>query len=220
MSADSTNPTGIKTSAGASRGIDYQNAWTLTRLLGPNLEPVTRAEAKLHCRVDSDITADDDLFDALIIAAREWVEDYTGRALIDQTWQLKFDGYSFGEFRLHRSPVIAIDSFIYDLDGVATTLAADQYELDGPRSKWPRLIPAYGISWPVSYWARPLTIQFRAGYANRAVSPTEGAEKVPEVYKQAIKLLVGHFYENREAQAPPEMVKWLLRSQRCDLDIA
>lgn len=219
-----TNPTGIKETSTTYRGIDYQQEWTLTRLTGPDTEPVTRAEAKLHCRIDSDITADDDLIDALIIAAREWVEDYTGRALIDQTWQLQYQGYSYGEFRLRRSPVIEVESFVYDVGGVATTLAASNYELVGRLTKFPKIIPAFGATWPATNWVRPMTIQFRAGYADRSVSPTEGAEKVPEAFKHAIKLLVGHFYENREAMANqadvPEAVKWLLNPHRCELGIA
>jgi uncharacterized phiE125 gp8 family phage protein len=205
-----------------SRGINYPHEWTLTRLTDPDIEPVTRAEAKLHCKIDDDLTADDSLVDALITTAREWVEDYTGRALIDQTWQLTYQGYSYNEIKLNRSPVIEIDSFVYDVSGVATTLAAANYEVSGSRTKWPKIIPAVGGSWPSNNWTRPLTIQFRAGYADRSGSPTEGAEKVPEAFKHAIKLLVGHWYENREADPKtdiPMAVKWILNPQRCELGI-
>lgn len=218
-----TNPTGIKVSAGTARGIDYQSAWTLNRLIDPDIEPVTVAEAKMHMH-EQLVDADNDTYiGALITAAREWVEDYTGRALIDQTWQLIFEGYSYCEIKLHRSPVIEVESFIYDLNGEATTVDTAVYQLDGARTKWPRVIQAYGQSFPASYWFPPLTIQFRAGYADRSASPTEGAEKVPEVFKHAIKLLVGHLYENREAmpnqESVPMAVKWLLNSQRCELGV-
>jgi uncharacterized phiE125 gp8 family phage protein len=49
----------------------------------PSVEPISTAEAKLHCRVDA--TDEDTLIAALIVAAREYAEKYTGRALITRT---------------------------------------------------------------------------------------------------------------------------------------
>lgn len=204
----------------AQSGIGYRSSWTLQRLSDPNLEPVTLVEAKAQMRVD---TSDEDTFHtALIQVAREWCEYYTGRALIDQTWQLRFEGYSADCFPLRRSPVIAVDSFVYAVNGVATTLNAATYELDGAGTKWPRLLLAHGQAWPNSYWERPLTIQYRAGYANRAASPTEGAEKVPVAFKQAIKMIVTFLDKHREA-TPEDMapnVQWLLDQHRAEVGFA
>lgn len=201
------------------RGVDRQSSWTLNRLTGPNLEPVTVAEAKTHARIDT--STEDDYVTALIVAAREWVEWYTGCALIDQVWQVRYEGYTYGEFLLRRSPVLSVSSFVYDIDGVATTLASSTYELNGALTKWPRLLLASGQIWPMSYWAKPLTIQFRAGYADRAASPTEGAERVPAVFKHAIKMIVSFLYENREAT--PDLtpnVTWLLDPHCCNVGLA
>jgi uncharacterized phiE125 gp8 family phage protein len=201
------------------RGIDYPSSWTLQRILDPNLEPVTYAEAKAQMRGDLDV--EQAFHTELITVAREWCEWYTGRALVDQTWQMRFEGYSIDEFRLRRSPVIAVESFVYDVNGVATTLADDTYVLDGAGTKWPRLLLANGKAWPQTFWERPVTIQFRAGYANRAASPTEGAEKVPAAFKQAIKMIVTFLDKNRDAS--PDMVpnvKWLLEEQRAEIGFA
>nr|MBP6771228.1 head-tail connector protein [Reyranella sp.] len=46
----------------------------------PAIEPITLTEAKLHCKVD--LSTDDDLITALIVAAREEIERRTWRALI------------------------------------------------------------------------------------------------------------------------------------------
>ncbi len=123
--------------------------------------------------------------------------------------------------------MIAVDAFVYDAAGVATTLAADQYQLVSGNTKWPKIIPAYGAAWPAVNWGlKPLVISFRAGFARRTVSPTEGAEKVPEAYKLAMKLIIGHFFTNREAVADmriadlPKGVEWLLEGERTDLGIA
>ena len=50
----------------------------LTLQTAPASEPVTRDEAKTHCRVIG--TADDSYVDSLITAARLYVERRTGRA--------------------------------------------------------------------------------------------------------------------------------------------
>ena len=52
---------------------------------------------------------------------------------------------------------------------------------------------AYGESWPsfTPYPTGAVRIQFTAGYNDIA--------NVPQMVKQAILLLVGHWYENREA---------------------
>lgn len=201
-------------------GIGYQSRWTLQRLTEPDIEPVTLTEAKVQMRVDID--AEDDFHTALIVVAREWSEHYTGRALIDQTWQMRYEGYMQQDgFWLRRSPVIAVNSFFYDLDGVATELDEATYVLDGAGTKWPRLLLANGQTWPQSFWARPLTIEFRAGYADRAASPTEEAEKVPVAFKQAIKMIVAFLDKNREASADMvPNVKWLLDPLRAESGFA
>jgi uncharacterized phiE125 gp8 family phage protein len=203
-----------------ARGIDYQSQWTLARLIEPDIEPITTAEAKTHMRVE--VSDDDTYIDTLITAAREWVEEYTGACLIDQTWQLKVQGYVYSEFRLRRYPIIEVQSFVYDESGTATTLASSNYEVDGALTKFPKLIQSYGGTISANY-TRPITIQFRAGFANRSVSPTEGMEKVPAPFKHAIKLLVGHLYENREADPKmtdvPMAVKWLLNTKRAELGV-
>ena len=56
----------------------------LTLITAPTTEPVTLAEARLHLRLDSDFTADDDLIEVLIQSAREAAEQELGVALITQ----------------------------------------------------------------------------------------------------------------------------------------
>ena len=53
---------------------------SLTRSAGPVVELVSLADAKAHCRVDTD--ADNALIVGYITTAREWVEDYIDRALV------------------------------------------------------------------------------------------------------------------------------------------
>lgn len=57
----------------------------------PDTEPVSLVQAKLHLRVDT--TADDLLISSLIVAARQYAEQVTWRALVTQTWTAVFDRF-------------------------------------------------------------------------------------------------------------------------------
>src|ERR1019366_2460869 len=87
-----------------SRAGASQMNFTLERVTDPDIEPVTLEEMKRHLRCFMTVTDEDDDIMALIVAAREWVEDYTARALIDQTWRLTLGsclgGYSIGGDRV------------------------------------------------------------------------------------------------------------------------
>lgn len=63
----------------------------LERVVEPDIEVISVAEMKRHLRMFSDVTDEDADIAGYITAAREWVEDYTGRALIDQQWRLTID---------------------------------------------------------------------------------------------------------------------------------
>ena len=78
-----------------------------TILTAPTVEPVSLAEAKLHCRVDT--TDENTLLSALIVAAREYVEQVTGRALITRTYRAM--EYATGAaFELLYPPFRTLDS--------------------------------------------------------------------------------------------------------------
>lgn len=165
----------------------------LTRTVAPAVEPLSTAEAKNHLRVD---TADDDiLIDALIKAARERVEDLSHRALITQTWRYSLDAWPEGDvILLPRPPLVSVSQIQYlDTAGSPTTWASSNYIVDTD-SEPGRVVLAYGISWPTEtlYPSAPIQITYDAGYG-------AAGSNVPQHLRQAILLLVGHWYENREA---------------------
>jgi uncharacterized phiE125 gp8 family phage protein len=89
-------------------------------------EPVTLAEARLQCKVDSDDTSHDALFDALITAAREFAEHYTGRAIGEQTLETALDWFPAEDFiDLPMPPVASITSVLY------TDTAGDEQTFTG-----------------------------------------------------------------------------------------
>ena len=155
----------------------------------PGTEPLTTAEAKAHMNVT--ISADDSYIDTLITAARLYVEDKIRRSLITQTVEAYFDSFH-GCIELERGPVQAVSSIKYtDADGVQQTLASTEYDVDLVSSP-PRIVPAYGKSWPSTRDVmNSVVIDYDAGYGSAA--------DVPQPIKHAMLLFVGHLYENRES---------------------
>jgi len=163
-----------------------------TRTVAPAAEPVNLDEAKAHLRVD--VTDDDVLISRLIQAAREYVEEATGRALINQTWRLSLDDWPEGDYiELPRPPLSSVTSVVYtDSDATAHTFSTSYYDVDTD-SEPGRVVLEYGDDWPSATLAtmNPIVITYIAGYGATSAS-------VPEHLRQAILLLIGHWYENRE----------------------
>lgn len=150
-------------------------------------EPLTLTETKLHLKVDD--TADDELIRSLISAARQHVEDYTGRALVTQTWYGYADSLC-GTVQITKCPVQSITSIKYvDGDGDTQTWSSTEYESD--LSGTPaRVIEADGYSFPTTATTlNAWTIEFVSGYGY--------ASDVPAAIRSAMLLLIGHWYEHR-----------------------
>lgn len=185
----------------------------------PTAEPLTLAETKVHLRVDSDITDQDTLISALIAAAREWAENHTRRSFVQRTLELRLDCFP-GEILLPRGPVVSVTSVKYtDDSGTLQTVSASDYQTD-LYSVPARICPVFGTIWPVPGTGRlnAVVVEYEAGYAHSSGSPTDMADAVPSSIKSALKLMIGHWYENREAvsmanvipQQVPLAVKHLL----------
>lgn len=168
----------------------------LTLVTAPATEPVTLAEAKAHLRVD--VADDDTLIAALIVAAREHAERFTHRALITQTWDWSVDGFP-AIIVLPKPRLVSVTSITYmDSVGNSQTLAVSNYTVDG-KSEPGRIVPAFGNQWPVTQGViNAVTVRFVAGYGD--------ASAVPQGIKQAMLLMVGHWYDHREAVAHAQTV--------------
>jgi uncharacterized phiE125 gp8 family phage protein len=157
----------------------------------PSIEPITLTDAKLHLRVD---TSDDDAYiTALITAARQWVEQVGNLCIIQQTVVEKFDSFPiYGYFNLTKAPVISVDSIQYtDTNGDTQTWAATEYDTD-ITSKPARIMPKFGKTYPFTrVTLAPVSITYKAGFGAAASS-------VPVPILQAMKLLIGEMYENRQ----------------------
>ena len=202
--------------------------FTFERISNPDVEPVTLAEAKRHLKEFDGVTSRDDDIEGLIVNAREWVEDFTGRALIDQEWRLTISasdrrdgdltvwkpksGYVCGDYQwrrvgeimLRKSPAMVITRFVtVDDDGVETTVDSDTYALREAGTKWPRVVALTGATWPS---AAEIRIEFRAGYLEETSITQDMIDAVPQRFKQAIRLHVEAHYDR-----DPEMMSKLLK---------
>jgi uncharacterized phiE125 gp8 family phage protein len=182
----------------------------------PSQEPVSIDQAIAHLREN---VATVDLLDlaAKITEARAICEDYTGRALAPQVIEWagnRFPGTSSGlshgqwcgrdvdtswnELELPLSPVLAIDSIIYvDADGDEQTMDPDLYRLDFHSVPAVVYLPVGG-TWPSSAAQRNgVRIRYYAGYDAPGGSPDNNP--LPPAILAAMKLMLGHLWENREA---------------------
>lgn len=157
----------------------------------PPLEPLGLDEVKANLRVDDDDS--DDLIAALITSARMHVENVTGLVILPQTVTETVPRLGLS-IELASWPVTAVTAVRYPLMGVLTELEESGWAVSY-RARPVRLLPAtpwWGLGSPVPAGpALPVEIDVEAGYA----SPDD----VPRPVKQAIQLLVSHWYANRSA---------------------
>lgn len=181
--------------------------WTLSVVTAPTVEPVTSSEAMQQAIID--FNDDSDLLDALIQAAREHVENFTERALITQTRELKirrFPRLADQIILLPGGKLQSVSSISYtDTDGDTQVWASSNYDVE-TSSEPGRINLAYDKDWPeVRELGLPIAITYICGYPGDGGSPEDLRANVPQAIKQAVKMLVAHLYQNREAVTDMQM---------------
>lgn len=156
---------------------------------GPLQEPVTLAELKEYMRVDTN--DEDDLIRSLGVAAREWVEQWTGRALIQQTWDNFWVTWQ-DPFIVSRSLLSTVTHVKYqDGDNAQQTLGTSIYSVDTDSTPG-KVHLAYQQTYPTNLTVpNSIVIRFVAGYGLTT-------DDVPEAVKAAIKMLANDRFQNRE----------------------
>lgn len=158
----------------------------------PASEPVTYAQAADHLLVDSD--DDETYITALISVARRYLENATGRVGIQSTMRMtqgKWANHSCGYpvVELRRSPLVSVTSVSYYPSGseVLTTLDAGNYRVI--TNTTPPSVQVYQNLPALEDRPDAVQVVFVAGHASSAT--------VDQMMIHAIKLMVGHLYENR-----------------------
>lgn len=154
-------------------------------------EPITVAEAKEHLVVTH--SRDDGYIASLIRVARQNIEKVTQRSLVTKTLQLYLDDFPLGQVVRLPMPKVATVTNVkyYDTAGTLQTLSSSSYFVDATSTPG-RICLKQGYCWPSVETGRPaaVVIEYVAGFG----APVD----VPEDLKQAIRLLIGHYYANRE----------------------
>ncbi len=152
--------------------------FTLTRITAPAATPITLEEAKAQLRVDHE--DEDLLIHHYIDAATAWLDGpagILGRCLVTLSLQMDLDSVT-GPLLLP-FPDSEFDSAVFP-DAAGSDL---DYRID---RRDQRLLVQ-----PFAGFGRPAAITFTAGYG----APAD----VPAAIRQAMLLLIAHWYEHREA---------------------
>lgn len=162
----------------------------LVQLSGPGAEPLSLVEIKAHLRVDGN--EEDVLLQSLVLTSRLHIEAALGLALMTQSWKLILDAWPQDVVvELPIAPVQSVsDVRLIARDGTTQSLDEQSYYLD--TSGRPARLCKQSGSWPNPGRKHAgIEIDFTAGFG-------ESASDVPEPVRQALMLLVAHWYEHRD----------------------
>lgn len=180
------------------------SGWQLRRLAGPDVEPLSLDQARTHLKLDPDLTAEDEMLAAMIVAARELCEDFCKRTWVESTWLLTYDQFPAGDcywgaleaprIVLPMGPVLDVIRVSY-LDQQRAQQEITDFQL--AKDTVPGyLLPAPNQWWPfAAFGSASVSIEYRAGYASGG-SPTD-ASAVPARVRQTMRAILTKWFENR-----------------------
>jgi uncharacterized phiE125 gp8 family phage protein len=169
--------------------------------VAPASEPVTLVEAKTQCRIDG--SDEDTLLNNYILAARTFVEEYTGTRLVSQTVVLRCSSFD-DLWSLPIAPLSAVSSITYlDTAGDEQTLGTTVYEsvLYGLE---PHVRLKINQSWP----------SIREASDAIRVTAVAGYSTVPEPIRAAMLLMIASWNDSRSVGPVPDGAVALLSNYR------
>ena len=176
--------------------MDNVRIQTVTSATG---EPISLGEVKRGLRLSTGLTLEDATLNILIGAARRKVEETLNCRLMKQTVKAYFQNWPSGDYidLPYGWPLsTAVDATVKYTMSASTevTWSTTAYQVDY-RGKPGRLVLGYGESWPSETLnnMNPISVQYRLGW--------DASTQIPPNIRMAIRLMVGHMYENREDSA-------------------
>jgi uncharacterized phiE125 gp8 family phage protein len=180
---------------------------------------------------DPETHPDDALLMSYLEAAVDAAQDFTGLAIRQQVVEMAVDYVPCGGLELLAPPLIEVLS-VTTAEGTDGETDPTQYVIDTYVNP-PLLVlsTALAASLAPQIPVDPLAInsvkvRYSAGYSSEAV-PDSDAQPLPHAIRQALLLLVGHWYKEREAVSVgsivnemPFGVEALLRPKRISLGMA
>lgn len=171
-----------------------------TLVTAASVEPITATQAKLYLRVDH--SSDDALIATLITTARQWIESYTRRSLIDQVFDLAYPGFfsTSAPLFVPYAPLVAANKVAsvkyYDTDDALQILDASYYRVHASAGAhagraWIEITSAAIIPALSTTITHPVVVRATCGYGSTAAS-------VPPGIISALYLMLGDLYEQRQ----------------------
>jgi len=163
-----------------------------TTITGPVNPAVSVDDCKLDLRIESSFTLDDALILSYINVASRLASEITGRKLISETVKFSIDEVYFNErIVLPFTPVSVIDEIqYYDPAGASQTMNISDFHLYNFDDK-SELCLKEGLVLPAIDDRRDaVNITFTTGYG-------ANSSDIPDTITKAIRMLVTHYYENR-----------------------
>jgi len=164
---------------------------------------VTLESIKDQLRLTPGWTHEDELLRGLRRSAERWVENKCGLKLLTQTWYSYYDAWpesdDYDEIELPYYPLQSVPSsgvYYTDSSGGSTTFSSTAWDAD-TATRPSRVVLDYNDDWPsvTLHNKNPIRVEAIYGYTT--------AGNVPDDIKLAIRLLIAHWYENREAAVIP-----------------
>lgn len=164
----------------------------------PSVDIVTVPEMKTFLKLD-DVSSEEDEYIALCIrSARDWVEQYTKKGVVEAQREYIVDLTNKYFVELPRPPLKTIEHvYVTDYTGTESEIAASGYKLDR------------GIEPNVLYFSNAVGESVRILYTS-GYTP----ETVPGNIKLAVMTLGGTRYDNRTSAEIPPAVNQLLSGYR------
>lgn len=201
----------------------------VTIVTQPAIEPVSGNQVRNHLKIEYD--EDNDMIVSLIVAARQFVEDYTGTALMTQTLKLSLDGVSEYDVPLRDGLYVGKESYYqkriiylphpplvsvthiktFADDNTESTFAASNYHVDANGTPG-RIVLKDGQNWPTNLrYPNGIEVTYVTGYSTQ--------QDVPKPLQFAIMQYINYLYENRgemgtDAPGGPPSVRGLLQGYR------
>jgi len=160
-------------------------------------EALSLREIKDHLRIGLDETDHDEVLKGLRVSARQRAEAITNRKYNRETWRSYYDDWPRNDedaFNMPYPPLVSVASsgiYFTNSTGDSTTVGSTAWAVD-IASMPGRVVLDYNESeWTTEtlHNNNPIAIDFVCGYQSTAV---------PQSVKNAMLLMVGHWFENRE----------------------
>lgn len=159
------------------------------------MELVNLEELKAHMRIDHN--AEDTILKSLQRAAYDWIEQFTGRSILTSEWKYLTTGLKASSEVRHALPfpnLLGVES-VHHVFPNSKREKIKRFTLDQRFGVEYLCMMSKGV---------PIEIVYSAGFGPHP-------RFVPEAFHQALKILVAHWYEQREGCDVPATVDTILR---------